>query len=86
MTPVKTTILKRLAGSPHRQIIGSCQIYTDVPANEGAIRRALADLRRHHLICSSHSHGGRGRKAAHRLTQRGLNYILAELGEADLKD
>jgi hypothetical protein len=86
MTPIKITILKKLAVAPQRQIVGSCQLYVDISAAELSVRRSLADLRRRHLIRSIHTKGGRGQKATHRLTQRGLNYILTELGEAALKD
>jgi len=81
MTPIRTIILKALA-SAGGEISGTCNLYKLISASDRNILIELNKLNHFGKIHSTHTHGGRGNLALHKLTRAGWRSVhLTEKGK-----
>jgi hypothetical protein len=63
---------------------GTIRLVDEIPAARQCTLRSLQHCQHAGLICSSHSHGGRGHKSVHRLTKAG-RYVLTQKGREHVR-
>jgi DNA-binding PadR family transcriptional regulator len=57
---------------------GTLRLTEEIPADPRELIRNLRRCQHDHLITSRQSHGGRGHKSVHRLTQKGREHVQSK--------